>query len=85
MTAAILDLRPAAPPGIVPRKGAASDLLRLLALDQPPAGGRRLVCHWRREADGRLACVWKPEIDAAPPHRHPAQLGIDRQGSTAPL
>lgn len=64
MTAAILAVRPAAVPGIVAPKGAA-DLERLLALDCPPSG-RRLVCHWHRDADGRLACVWEPDIVAAP-------------------
>ncbi len=64
MTAAILAVRPAAVPGIVSPKGAA-DRVRLFALDRP--GGRRLVCRWHRDADGRLACVWEPEIAAVPP------------------
>jgi hypothetical protein len=34
---------------------------RRLATD-PPA----LVCHWRRDADGRLACVWEQAIDIVP-------------------
>ncbi|MGO8915735.1 MAG: hypothetical protein ACLQJR_07500 [Stellaceae bacterium] len=62
MTAAILDVRPAAAPGIVPPKTAARDLARLFALDRLLSGRRRLVCHWHRDADGRLACVWEPEI-----------------------
>jgi hypothetical protein len=66
MTAAILDVRPAAAPGIFRRKDATSDLVRRFALDRPPTGRRQLVCHWHREADGRLACVWEPDIGAAP-------------------
>jgi hypothetical protein len=58
MKAAILEIRPAAAPGIVPPKGTTTDLVRLFALDRLPAGRRRLVCHWRRNADGRLACIW---------------------------
>jgi hypothetical protein len=58
MTAAILDIRPAAP------KGAPTDFVRLFELDRLPAGRRRLVCHWRRDADGRLACIWEPDIAA---------------------
>jgi len=67
MTAAILDVRPAAP-GILPPKSAARDLARLFALDRLPDGRRRLVCHWHRDADGRLACVWEPDM-ALPPQR----------------
>jgi hypothetical protein len=66
MTAAILDVCPAAPPGIVPPKGATSDLARLFALDCRPASRRQLVCHWRRDADGRLACIWEPDIVLIP-------------------
>jgi hypothetical protein len=76
MTAAILEIRPAAPPGIVPpqgattkgatTKGATTNLVRLFALDCLPAGRRTLVCHWRRDADGRLACTWEPDIVVIP-------------------
>jgi hypothetical protein len=68
MNAAILDVRPAAPPGIVPPLSAATNLVRLFALDRAPAGRRRLVCHWRRDAAGRLACIWEPDIGASPQH-----------------
>jgi hypothetical protein len=64
MTAAILAVRPAAAPGLVSPEGAA-ELVRLVALDRPPVR-RQLVCHWRRDADGRLACVWEPDIAAVP-------------------
>jgi hypothetical protein len=68
MTAAILDVRPAALPGIVPPKGATTNLVRLFALDRRPVGRQPLACRWRRDADGRLACIWEP--DGAPaPHR----------------
>jgi hypothetical protein len=63
MTAAILAVRPAAVPGIVSPKGA-TDFVRLFALDR--SRGRRLVCHWHRDADGRLACIWEPDIAAVP-------------------
>jgi hypothetical protein len=65
MTAAILDLRPAAVPGIVPPREAATDLVRLFALDRLPER-RRLSCHWRRGADGRLVCFWEPEVEFLP-------------------
>ena len=32
-----------------------------LATDRPA-----LVCRWRRDADGRLACVWEKAIDITP-------------------
>jgi len=68
MAAAILAVRPAAPPGIVSRNGATTNLVRLFGLDRPPVGRPQLVCHWRRDADGRLACIWGPDI-ALIPHR----------------
>jgi hypothetical protein len=66
MTAAILDVRPAAPPGTVPAQVAATDLVRLFALDRLPVRRRRLACHWRRDADGRLACTWERDIALVP-------------------
>jgi hypothetical protein len=63
MTAAILDVRPAAPSGTVP---ATTDLVRLFALDRLPVRRPRLACHWRRDADGRLACTWEPDIALVP-------------------
>jgi hypothetical protein len=61
----IIDTRPAAEPGGVQSTAAGTDLVRLFALDRPPRG-RRLVCRWRRQADGRLACTWEPEIVVIP-------------------
>jgi hypothetical protein len=66
MTAAILDVRPAAAPDSVPPKGATTNLVRLFALDHLPAGRRRLVCHLRRDLDGRLTCIWEPDIVLIP-------------------
>ena len=65
MTAAILNARSAAAPGIV-SPGTVSlrgtkDLVRLFALDRLPDGRPRLVCRWHRDADGRLACSWEPD------------------------
>ena len=68
MKAAILDFRPAvvsAP--AVPNK-AATNLVRLFAFDRIPVGAHRLVCHWRRGPDGRLAARWEPDIPSVP-HR----------------
>jgi hypothetical protein len=61
----ILDIGPAAEPGVVQPTAAAIDLVRLFALDRLPTH-RRLVCHWRRQADGRLACTWEPDIVLIP-------------------
>ncbi|HEV8030554.1 MAG TPA: hypothetical protein VGP42_06000 [Stellaceae bacterium] len=63
---AILDIGPAAEPRIVPASAGATDLVRLFALDRVPAGRQRLVCHWHRSADGRLACIWEPDIVPLP-------------------
>jgi hypothetical protein len=60
MTAAILNVRSAAAPGIGSLK-ATKDLVRLFELDRLSVGRPRLVCHWHRDADGRLACTWGPD------------------------
>ncbi|MBV8165209.1 MAG: hypothetical protein JO021_00360 [Alphaproteobacteria bacterium] len=65
MTTAILEARLAAVPGAVAPAGAASDLVRLLALDRLPAARPTLVCRWHRDADGRLACSWEPDLGAS--------------------
>ena len=58
----VLEIRPAAAPGTAD-DAARRDLARLFALDRLPAG-RRLACHWHRDADGRLVAAW--EVDVAP-------------------
>jgi len=66
MTTAIFDFRPTAPPAPDRAKESTSEFVRLFALDRLPQGRRPLVCHWQRDADGRLACRWEPDI---PPMR----------------
>jgi hypothetical protein len=61
----ILDTRPTVEPGTMPINATAIDLVRRLELDRLPSG-RRLVCHWYREVDGRLACLWKPDTVPIP-------------------
>jgi hypothetical protein len=61
----ILDIRPAAEPGVVQSTATVIDLVRLFALDRLLTD-RRLVCRWRRRADGRLACTWEPDIVPIP-------------------
>jgi hypothetical protein len=62
----LLDARPVAEPGIVTTNADATDLVRLFALDRAPISRRRLFCHWRRQSDGRLACLWEPDIVLVP-------------------
>jgi hypothetical protein len=59
----ILDTRSTVEPGTIQIK--AADLVRLLGLDRLPSG-KRLVCRWHREVDGRLACHWEPDIVPIP-------------------
>jgi hypothetical protein len=66
MTTAILEFRPAATPGAAPRETAATDLVRLFALDRIATARRSLVCHWHRGADGRLVRNWEPDIGPFP-------------------
>jgi hypothetical protein len=42
--------------------GGTTDFVRLFALDRLPAERQRLVCRWRQDADGRLSCIWEPDI-----------------------
>ena len=65
MTAANVNVRPAVAPGTVAPN--ASNLVLLFALDPIPVSAQRLVCHWHRDADGRLVCAWESDIspDAA--------------------
>jgi hypothetical protein len=58
---AILGTRPAAAADRVRPAGDATDLVRLFGLDRLPVR-RPLICHWHRDADGRLACSWEPEL-----------------------
>jgi hypothetical protein len=61
----VLDAGPAVEPVIVPFNAAAIDLTALFGLDRL-SSDRRLVCHWVREADGRLACLWESDIVPIP-------------------
>ena len=53
-------------PGVVQPTATVTNLVRLFALDDLPATRRQLVCHWHRDADGRLACTWEPDIALIP-------------------
>jgi hypothetical protein len=64
MNATILDIRLA---GAAEERNVRRDLARLFALDRLPAERPQLVCHWHRDADGRLAAAW--ERDVAPDGR----------------
>lgn len=41
------------------------DLNRLFGLDGLP-DRPQLVCRWHRDSDGRLTCIWEPDIVATP-------------------
>jgi hypothetical protein len=61
----------------------ATNLVFLFALDQIPVSTQRLVCHWHRDAGGRLVCAWEQTY---PPIPHPrsertCQRFVSRNGS----
>ena len=58
----IRDIRSGASPEFIVRSKETHGLARLLGLDQLPFLRRRLVCHWRREDDGQLACHWEVDL-----------------------
>jgi hypothetical protein len=60
----ILDIRPTVEPGTT-QINAALDFVRLLGVDRLPCGGWR-VCRCHRGVDGRLACLWEPDIPRIP-------------------
>jgi hypothetical protein len=55
MTAANLDVRPAIAPST-------TNFVLQFALEAKPVSAQRLVCHWHRDADGRLVCAWESDI-----------------------
>jgi hypothetical protein len=61
----ILDARPPSSRTPVQDNAVAIDLVRLFGLNRPPSG-KRLVCRWHREVDGRLACHWERDIVPMP-------------------
>ena len=72
MNAAFPVFRPAAAPGAAidttavrgVARSTAGDLVRLFGLDRLPTR-RRLICHWHRDAEGRLTAVWEVDVTGA--------------------
>ena len=62
MTAAILAVRPAIVPGQFLATRATTDFVRRCALAQPHVSPQHFVCRWQHEADGRLNCIWEPDV-----------------------
>jgi hypothetical protein len=60
MITAVLNFVPVIRPEAIPADNAR--LLRLFGLDRLSEGRRRLVCHWHRTPEGRLVCIWEPDI-----------------------
>jgi hypothetical protein len=60
MNTTILKFRAVVRPSSIVRN--AAYLLDLFALDRLPAQRPRLVAHWHRQPDGRLACAWEPDL-----------------------
>lgn len=71
MTSAFPNVRSAVVPNAVSLEGT-RDLVRLFALDRLRLDGPQLVCHWRRQVDGRLACIWA--LDSEQPVRFGLRL-----------
>ena len=74
MTSAFLNFRSAVAPRAI-SLATTTDFVRLFALDRLRVDRSRLVCHWHRDADGRLACVWESHVgqsadSASPGYRH---------------
>jgi hypothetical protein len=61
----ILDTHPAVEPGAIKINAATTDVVRRLERSRLRES-RRLVCRWHREGDGRLTCLWEPDIVPVP-------------------
>ena len=62
MTAAILEFCPAGVPESVSPERATTHFVRAGSRVLWPIGHRRFVCRWHKGPDGRLVCVWEPDI-----------------------
>jgi hypothetical protein len=62
ITTQILEIWPGGARGAVLPSAAQAELARRFGLDRLPVR-RRLVCHWHRDRDGRLAGLWEFDID----------------------
>jgi hypothetical protein len=72
--------RPAIASGIVAPN--VTNLVLLFALDRIPVSTHRLVCHWHRNADGRLVCRWKPiHRSRILDPKQPVERFVSRDGS----
>ena len=80
MAAANPNVGPTIASGIVAPN--ATNLVLLFALDRIPVSTHRLVCHWHRNADGRLVCRWKPiPRSRILDPKQPVELFVSRDGS----
>jgi hypothetical protein len=61
----IIDDSTTSKPGTALSNAAAIDLTARFGLDRL-SSDRRLVCRWVREIDGRLVCIWEPDIVPIP-------------------
>ena len=80
MTIAILDIRPTSKSGREFYVRTSRNLVPRLAAKSQPARRRRLQCHWSRDRDGRLVCVWNSVPHAA---LQPASSRTSSTASTA--
>jgi high affinity Mn2+ porin len=71
---AVLEFRLDVARNLIPLNRAATDLNQLLGLDHLVAE-RRLVCRWHREIDGRIACLWEPDMVPSPAASPGVSLG----------
>lgn len=66
MNSAFLNIDLGLSPGAISPQGTidavTTDLVTLFALDNLRVERWPLVCRWHRDDDGRLACIWEPDI-----------------------
>ena len=62
MAVANLDVRPTLESGIEPCLSGARDFVPVFVFEPRAPDRRQLLCHWRRDRDGRLVGIWESAL-----------------------
>jgi hypothetical protein len=62
MTVGILDVRPTLESGVKSCLSGARDFVPVFVFEPRTPDRRQLLCHWRRDRDGRLVGLWESAL-----------------------
>jgi hypothetical protein len=83
MAVAILDVRPSLESGVEPCLSGARDFVPVFVFEARAPDRRQLLCHWRRDRDGRLVGIWKSALVRSDSLMRGSRLAPGRPSSTA--